>query len=89
MVLGHEAFVHVDKDADALNKIDRNIKEKTYSKRRDYINDEARVANSANADHNALGDGKVTKFENYSKQLTKQKKDTYYEEEYKRQVERY
>ena len=47
------------------------------------------MANSVNADHNALGDGKVTKFENYSKQLTKQKKDTYYEEEYKRQVERY
>ena len=32
MTLGHEAFVHADKDADALNEIDKNIEEKPILK---------------------------------------------------------
>lgn len=89
MVLGHEAFVHADRDADALNKIEKNIENGNYTETSEYINDVYDVSSSKIIDHNALGDGKVTKYENYSNELSKQKNDTYYKEEYDKQVERY
>ena len=89
MTLGHEALVHADKDADALNKIEKNIKDGNYSSLGEYVNDVYSVSTGGKADHNALGNGKVTKYENYAKELSQQKNDAYYEKEYKRQVDQY
>ena len=88
--LGHEAFVHADKDADSLNKIDEKVENGSYnSDTKEYIRDVKDVSNSADKDHKALGEGKITKFENYSKELTKQKNDDYYEEAYKKEIDRF
>jgi hypothetical protein len=89
MTLGHEAFVHADRDADKLNEIDKKIENGSYSDPKDYINDITDVGSSVSEDHKALGEGKVKKYESYSNELSIQKKDEYYKEEYKKQVKRY
>ena len=89
MTLGHEAFVHADKDADKLINIDKNVKEGGYSDIKEYMIDVYNVSNSRGEDHKALGEGKVVKFKNYSNELSKHKNDSYYKKEYERQVDQY
>ena len=89
MTLGHEAFVHADVDADRLNAIDKKAQGGAYNSTSEYINDVYNVSSSGVEDHKALGRGEVAKYENYSNELTKQNNDTYYREEYLRDVNRH
>lgn len=90
MTLGHEAFVHADKDADRLNEIDKKVENGSYSDSKDYIKDVYGVSSSGDDDHEALGKGEVKKYENYSNELSKKKNDPYYKDQYQNnQVNRY
>ncbi len=80
--LGHEAFVHADKDADALTEIDQNPAMQNAG---DVMN----ISNSGEPDHRALGSGSVTKFKQFMSELTNKTGDSYYEQEYQRQVNDY
>lgn len=62
--LGHEAFVHADKDADALNAMDKKTADGYYSMNPNrYSSDARRIAIGALEDHQALGRGEVKKYE--------------------------
>ena len=43
----------------------------------EYVNDIYNVSTGGEADHIALGNGKVTNYENYAKELSEQKNDSY------------
>lgn len=89
-VLGHEAFVHTDKDADALNKMDKKIRGHAYSAEPwKYKSDARRIATSSIEDHQALGRGEVTKYERYSAELVNATQDQEYLRMYYRDVQRH
>jgi RHS repeat-associated protein len=85
-VLGHEAFVHADKDADALNELEANSQNMTQDAKGKILQN---ISNTGETDHENLGDGKVAKFKQYMDELTKLTGDKYYEQEYQRQVQYY
>jgi RHS repeat-associated protein len=85
-VLGHEAFVHADKDANALNELEANSQNMTQDAKIKALQD---ISNAGGDDHKDLGDNKVTKFKQYMNELTKLTGDKYYEQEYQRQVQYY
>jgi hypothetical protein len=69
-VLGHEAFVHTDKDADRLNAIDKKAESGAYENNPiELMKDADKVENSAVEDHTNLSQGNVTKYEQYAKEL--------------------
>jgi hypothetical protein len=89
ITLGHEVFVHADKDADVLTSLEQFYKKNPnmmLKEKRDMLD---RLIGSANKDHRALGNGEIVKFENMSKELTKITKDKYYENAYYEQVQDY
>jgi len=85
--LGHEAFVHTDRKADLLNEMDAKINNGNYS-RREYVED-FYLLPRGDIDHKALGKGTIFKYENYLNQLSNNKKDNFYLNYYKKEVERY
>ncbi len=86
MTLGHEAFVHADKDADRRNAIDENLEGEKYTKdKASYYKDIQDVGNSAKEDHEDLQNGEVKKFEIYSQELRTKNNDQYYNTKYDRQ----
>lgn len=71
-MLGHEAFVHADKDADALKSMDKKCKSGYYSMNPRYYKTEAqRIATGSLDDHRALGRGEVAKYKNYGRSLVR------------------
>ena len=89
MTLGHEAFVHADKDADALTDLDNAVAGRTPVASSYYVNTMYDVSSSESTDHEALGKGEVKKYENMSTELSKKTGDNYYKDEYIKQVNRY
>jgi hypothetical protein len=89
ITLGHEAFVHADKDADILTSLEQFYKENPnmiFKDKQDMLD---KLMGSPDEDHRALGNGEVIKFEKMSKELTKTTKDKYYENAYYEQVKNY
>jgi len=85
MVLAHEAFVHADKDADNLNRINDKIKSGGYGNMNELVKDITdNVLNTATRDHNNLKKGNVKKYEKYASELSKNKKNEEYQKEYER-----
>jgi hypothetical protein len=87
-ILGHEAFVHADKDADRLTKLDEKIAigiPQNHNINSTIVN----VSSSAKEDHKALGDGEVTKFRNMLYELSKILGDIFYKNAYDDQVKDY
>lgn len=88
--LGHEAFVHADKDADALNSMDKKIKNGYYGTYPDsYRSDALRIATSGLEDHQALGRGEVVKYKKYSQSLVNVTGNRKFLELYNKDVNRY
>jgi hypothetical protein len=89
ITLGHEAFVHADKDADVLTSLEQFYKSNPnmiLDDKKDMLD---KLVDSPDEDHRALGNGEVIKFENMSKELTKITKDKYYENAYYEQIKNY
>jgi len=82
VTLGHEAFVHADKDADKLTKINEKIKSGGYKNFAEIVKDLGVVVNSEKKDHDALKKGEVKKFENSMNELAKKKKNDEYKKKY-------
>ncbi|HCT30821.1 MAG TPA: hypothetical protein DIW31_08820, partial [Bacteroidales bacterium] len=82
VTLGHEAFVHADKDADKLTKINEKIKSGGYKNFAEIVKDLGGVVNSETKDHDALKKGEVKKFENSMNELAKKKKNDEYKKKY-------
>lgn len=88
--LGHEAFVHADKDADALNSMDKKIKNGYYGTYPDsYRSDARRIATSGLEDHQTLGRGEVVKYKKYSQSLVNVTGNRKFLELYNKDVNRY
>ncbi|MDR1347879.1 MAG: DUF6443 domain-containing protein [Prevotellaceae bacterium] len=85
-VLGHEAFVHADKDANALNELEANSQNMTQDGKGNALQN---ISNTGEADHEELGNDNVPKFKQYMHEVTKITGDKYYEQEYQRQVQYY
>jgi RHS repeat-associated protein len=87
--LGHEAFVHADKNADGLSKLEASVNNGNltvgtpgYGK---VLN---KVGNDAGAEHRALANGQVTEYKNFSAQMDKMLNtvDSRYQKLYKEDV---
>lgn len=88
--LGHEAFVHADKDSDALNEMDKKTIDGTYSTNpRAYMSDARRIVTGSLEDHKALGRNEIIKYKNYSMELLNITNNLIYFEMYKNDVRRY
>ncbi len=88
VVLGHESFVHADKDADRLTELDNKISSGNATEK-DLISTMVNVSSSASPDHKELGKGNVKKFESMTNELSKKTGDKNYKDEYEKQVEKY
>lgn len=88
VTLGHEAFVHADKDADKLNKIDEKLENGEYGSSEDYKADLSEVSQSGSKEHKDLANGLVKKFGDFLKNLTI-KTGTNYNIEYKKEMNNY
>ncbi|NOQ27735.1 MAG: hypothetical protein GQ564_20420 [Bacteroidales bacterium] len=87
-VLGHEAFVHADKDADRLTNLDEKMGSGKATEK-DVIKTMVEVSTSGAADHKVLGEGKVKKYESMSNELSNKTGNKYYKNAYKKQIEKY
>lgn len=88
--LGHEAFVHADGDADALNRMDEKITNGYYGANPiKYKTDALRIANGGSDDHFALGRGEVVKYKKYSQSLVNVTGNQRFLELYNDDVNRY
>ncbi|MDR0659383.1 MAG: hypothetical protein LBG19_00975, partial [Prevotellaceae bacterium] len=88
--IGHEAFVHADKDADELNVIDEKVASGAYGENFNrYTNEVRDIGLSGEGDHRALARGLATKLRSYVKQLDQQKNTNYYYKEYEKDVRSY
>ena len=77
--IAHEALVHVNEDADALNIIDRNKESGAYNgKNAEYVTDVQRVDDNGSVDHTKLGKSGNSLYENVMKSLDKKDKTDYY-----------
>jgi hypothetical protein len=89
ITLGHEAFVHADKDADILTELEQFYKDNPNMILRDKRYMLGILEGSPDEEHKALGNGEIIKFENMVKELTKTTYDKYYENKYYEQVKDY
>jgi hypothetical protein len=80
--LGHEVFVHSDKTADALSKINEKIKSGGYKNFGDIVKDLKNVLQSGVKDHEALRRGEVSKYKNFSKEMSEKRKNNEYYKKY-------
>lgn len=88
--LGHEAFVHADRDADALNSMDEKIKNGYYGTYPDsYRSDARRIATSGLDDHQALGREEIVKYKKYSQSLVNITGNPKFIELYNKDAKRY
>lgn len=77
--IAHEALVHVNEDADALNAIDRNKERGAYNgKNAEYVTDVQRVDDNGSDDHVKLGKSGNPLYENVMKELDKKDQTNYY-----------
>jgi len=82
IVLGHEVFVHADKDSDKLTQINDKIKSGGYKNFEEIRRDLDEMLKSEDKDHASLKKGEVKKFESYANELSKEKNDEKYKEKY-------
>lgn len=89
-VLGHEAFVHGQSDANRLNSIDMKEAMVAYEgKTAQKLKDIRSVGASGDRDHSDLAKNGNKAYENYAKELDKKKNTTYYNDYYKNDREQY
>jgi RHS repeat-associated protein len=87
--LGHEAFVHADKNADGLDKLDASINNGSLTvgmpKYEKVLNT---IGNNAGPEHKALANGQVSEYKNFSAQMDKMLNtiDSRYQKLYKEDV---
>jgi len=86
VTLGHEAFVHADKAADALNALETNSPTMTQRQKHDAL---IEISTSGDKHHNDLGSGKDGKFKQFMKELTNKTGDKFYNLEYDKQVQKF
>jgi RHS repeat-associated protein len=82
ITLGHEVFVHADKDADKLTAINNKIHAGGYNNFTEIAKELEGVVRSQDKDHASLKKGDVKKFENYANRLAKTKKNEAYKKKY-------
>ena len=83
--LGHEVFVHADESANMLTDVENGNLRGAPSP----ITAIQNVGNKAVKDHKRLGENTITKYKNFMQELSKIFNDKYYNNEYKKDVERY
>jgi len=84
--LGHEAFVHADKAADALSALEKNSSSMTQSAKIDAL---MSIPTSADKQHKELGSDMNTKSKQLMNELTNKTGDKFYNQEYEKQVQKF
>jgi hypothetical protein len=88
-VLGHEAFVHADNDAQRLIEIQDKGESAKYNSLREFIKDINNVDLDAGQEHSDLKNNLIQTIIDYVKSLDLNEKTDYYEKIYEKDKEKY
>jgi RHS repeat-associated protein len=77
-IIGHEVFVHANKDADQLNAIDQNKADGAYKKDEQYVNDVQNTESDGVSDHAEFGNVGNIYYLDCMKELDKTEKTNFY-----------
>lgn len=87
MTLGHEAFVHIDKNVEKLEQIENEYYPSIHSS--EYLIDLVGVDSGAKEEHGDLADGKVEAYQDYANELDQKNNTTEHQKLYDEDVEKH